>query len=978
MHKIIFDQVETGWHNALPLGNGRMGAMVFFQENTIHVALNHYDCYYQNLYTRRKQVEKVPGERYRQLCEIAEKVKHQKEVERTHYNHTLRPGVSGKRPQFEGESHPMGGEVCIHLSEKMRGAKTNLTLLIEEANVVFTAKKAEYEVKMTICVPPDSEGVMIQATQSKSGLFEWADLILPSTRGLDQYPVKWGEGKNSKWMHTTLYHVDDQTKAFTAETVLTIPDSLVKQQYLSLETIGLGFTAVASVRPKTDMAFRENGKMLKREQELLMGHQTFWSGYWKSNVSLPDYFLETLWYLHLYMIGCHSGKGSIYYEQACGLSGLWDIRRPCNWGSMWYWDVNIEEAFWQTYTANHLELAREFCDGYLKHAEKIEKYTKEVYGVEEGWAIDYPHNLYNCIQPWCALFLWNYYAYSLDKTFLEVSAYPVFLKQISFVEHIAKKETDGTWHIDPDISPEQGPVTRDSVITIASIRQMARYALSAAEILNRPQEEKDRIQNVLSHLPSYPLTQDKTRWKDSKLAPDDLPLRHPSILMPIFPAEEITREAEERVWKTAMETLRYASSNTELGVFGFGWIAAAAARMGQGASALRILYEQGIDLCLHSNGLGYEETERWFNHCIMTKIPVYWPAMTEPSGGIVGAIDEMLLQSVNGVIRVFPAVPDGKDSLLPKKKGYIQYDKERYGEYPAWLDCEFDGFLAKGGVVVSAQRKGGKTVWMKLESPLGGHMVFELPGDLSESGETTRMEKDMKPGEFLIFGRKEKMENIEKNEMVQMREAAGNHRRIFLGENKLTAYYKAVDSFVCSFGFANDRRPQWTAYVFDFGKNHDKKNYDNAYHSETCEMGGHVMTFTGPRPWDTGKYRPDRGYGFANERGLVVRERNVEDDLRRDFVEGEEENEFWMELPKGKYDLLIISGDEEEPSLTSIDLPQYGTKAGGVEMEAGRYQCLTIPFVHLKDGIFRVRFQTKKGNRWKLNAIFLNKDHVLV
>lgn len=978
MHTIVFDQVETGWHNALPLGNGRMGAMVFFRDNTVHVALNHYDCYYQNLYTRRQKTEKEPGERYRQLCEIAENAKRHPEVERTHYNQTLRPGGSGKRPQFEGTSHPMGGELLFCLSEEMRGAKTDLRLLIEEAVVVFTAENGESKIKMTLCVPSGAEGVLIQAEQSKPGLYQSADLTLPSTRGMDQYLVESGGKKGEKWIHTTLYHEDDHAEAFTAETVLTAPGSEMEAGVLSLSPMGRQFAVAASVRPKPGMAFAENSRMLGEAGRLRKDHETYWSQYWRSHVNLPDPFMETLWYLHLYLIGCHSGRGGMYPEQACGLSGLWDIRRPCNWGSMWYWDVNIEEAFWQTYTANHLELAKVFCDGYLRHAEKIEAYTKEVYGIDDGWAIDYPHNLYNCIQPWCALFLWNYYAYSLDRDFLEQSAYPVFLKQISFVEAVAKRDKDGVWHIDPDIAPEQGPLTRDSVITIASIRQMASYALLAAETLKRPREERERIQHLLDHLPAYPLTKDKKRWKDSDLAPDFLPLRHPSILMPIFPAEEITGDSEEAVWNTAWETLRYASSNTELGVFGFGWIAAAAARMGAGGSALRILYEQGIDLCLHSNGMGYEETERWFNHCIMTKVPVYWPAMTEPSGGIVGAVNEMLLQSHGGVIRVFPAAPDGTDPLLPKKEGYIQYDKERYQAYPAWEDCAFDGFLAKGGTVVSAQRRGGKTVWIKLESPMGGRVAWEMPGSLTESGRPERMEREMKPGESLEFGCREDKGEEAQAAPVQMREAAGNHRRIFLGENKLTAYYKAVDSFVCSFGFANDRRPQWTAYVFDFGRNQEEKTYDNAYHSETCEMGGHVMTFTGPRAWDDREYSPDRGYGFARQQGLSVKAREVEDDLRRDFVEGETENEFWMELPKGKYDLLVISGDEEERSQTLVDLPQYGTRAGGEVMEAGRYQCATVPFVHTEDGIFRVRFQTEAGNKWKVNALFLNKDHVLV
>ena len=46
MHQIVFRDVANGWHNALPIGNGRMGAMVFFQDHALHIALNHYDCYY--------------------------------------------------------------------------------------------------------------------------------------------------------------------------------------------------------------------------------------------------------------------------------------------------------------------------------------------------------------------------------------------------------------------------------------------------------------------------------------------------------------------------------------------------------------------------------------------------------------------------------------------------------------------------------------------------------------------------------------------------------------------------------------------------------------------------------------------------------------------------------------------------------------------------------------------------------------------
>ena len=118
------------------------------------------------------------------------------------------------------------------------------------------------------------------------------------------------------------------------------------------------------------------------------------------------------------------------------------------------------------------------------------------------------------------------------------------------------------------------------------------------------------IARLLQEMPEYARTKDGSRWKDSPLVQDEIFLRHPSVLMPVFPAEEVHMESPRQEREAAENTIRYASENTEAGTFGFEWIAAAAARMGAGESALRILYENGLDLMTHSNGLGYEESER--------------------------------------------------------------------------------------------------------------------------------------------------------------------------------------------------------------------------------------------------------------------------------------------------------------------------------------------------------------------------------
>ena len=48
-HTICFQNTENDWSNALFVGNGRLGAMVFYQDHTLHISMNHYDCYYRLL-----------------------------------------------------------------------------------------------------------------------------------------------------------------------------------------------------------------------------------------------------------------------------------------------------------------------------------------------------------------------------------------------------------------------------------------------------------------------------------------------------------------------------------------------------------------------------------------------------------------------------------------------------------------------------------------------------------------------------------------------------------------------------------------------------------------------------------------------------------------------------------------------------------------------------------------------------------------
>lgn len=1149
MHQIVFRDVVNGWHNALPIGNGRMGAMVFYQDHALHIALNHYDCYYGILPARdRNGSGDAEGgktfadparqlQTYEELCRLTEAARERAGAEaygRTHYLRTLHPSAQTGRPSYSGASYPMGGEIVLRLDERVNASDSCLRLEIEKGRICFQAGKEE-RAEAVLYIPAEADGVVIKLSQTVSGLWKTGALVIPSRVGLSYcrtetvqeddyvrlksfYQREGSRQGEQVCQETALYlpgargmgdgglRFPERFREMTASasmaaetgsaaslptvsetgSMASLPTVSETGSMASLPTVAeAGAAASSTTASETGAAASSTmasvpgkamGQSLKLVQEagaLEISHGRFWDAFWKSSVTLPDKFLETLWYLHVYLCGCSYGSDGKYPEQACGLSGLWDIRRPNMWGSMWYWDVNIQSAFWGIGACGHPELLKAFCDGYLEYEQDIRRFTRQVYGIE-GWALDYPHPLYNCIQPWCACVLWEYFTYTGDLEFLEKKAYPVFREQAAFFRYLAKEDENKILHVEPDISPEQGPVTRDSVITIASIKKMLQAGIQAAKLLGRPEEERVELEELLAHLPAYPLTGDGRRWKDSALAQEELFLRHPSVLMPIFPAGEITapgsckdkNTVEAR--RTAEETLRYAAENTETGTFGAGWLAAAAASLGMGNTALELLYEKGLDYTLHTNGLAYEESERFINYCHVTKPAHYLPAMCEASGGITVTVSRMLL-GAGEVMEIFPALPSGGTTLAGEEVQYLEDKETAGGKHICWENAEFRGLMAPGGFRVSAVRKSGRTVFLQVESTMDAVLRLILPEGLSgmpqgeQGGKLYRLsgsksgqeeerqeikerlvkkelvndqlineklicekmiyEKRMYPGEVVVWGtdimpgiedkgnEKGNRENSVEAEMerrsaqemeggnaarvsgglqygrvpspeaaseVLVHEAARTARRIFLGEDRHTAFYKAVDSFVCPYGLADSRRYTMTPYIFDFGKTDTVKNYDNVYSPQIYRLQRCILYSAGPKRLGAEEYKEGVGYGFGSAEGIEAADRGLPDDMRRDFLEGSRSVQFFMDLPAGKYDLLVVSGDEMEPSVTDVSLPQYGTCLKGERLAAGRYQCRVLPVMHEREGLLVLQLDSGAGEKWKLNAVFVNKEYAVL
>ena len=1019
-HSIMFEHCGNEWDNALPLGNGCFGAMIYYHNDALYMPMNHYEVYYnisENVLPADKLknhiYDREPGRRHRECLQQAED--NQPVGEEPYSYYRVKKAESLKNPgygayKFSG-SYPATGDLEFYFADSLKGADSRLALYVEDARVDVELERDGKKVQLeTIVARRDC--TVTRICQSEIGLLKTVKLSLPPYRDRDYPDVIYQQLGDSTFAYTVRYPLGKPEPGvdpalFTFSGILRLCGAKGRLEESSfgadivLEETEKEFHVICGIFTQWRYGDTLQEGLIKMQEyaeklaSLYEEHREYWKTFFeRSAISLPDKFLEQIYYVNQYALDCSSGKDGIMKHHACGLNGLWDIKHPNLWGSMWYWDVNIQAAFAGVFSSNRLDLAKVFSDGLQCYTQLAEVFAGNVHGLE-GYAIDYPYHFYYSTWPWCAQYLWFLYEYSLDEEYLRNEAYPLFLKLCQFVLGVFQYDEErGYYSIYPDISPEQGALSHDSAITVASVKYLLQFTLKSAEILGDENPMLEKCREVVNNLAPYHLTKDGMYGvciKDAQEAPDNLWIRHPGVLMPLFPIGEYDMTSSEEMQKIFSNTIDYLEDRCEIGIFQSSWLAAAAARLGQGQKAIRLLYERGIDHMLRSNGLSAEETDRFMNYCLVCRQPLYYPCMMEFTGEMLAAVNEMLLQSHNDLIRVFPALPDGSRDYAPSHRhGYpIQEYEDRNNTYHAWKDVCFDKLLAKGAFEVSASLKEGRLEFIHIHSLKGGRVRITSPfmGDSmkvscdgyevsaqleqgiyafeTRAGQVYVMVPD---GQVSCDGRTgELKEDYEPRVLSRM---TYTKRHISLGEDPETLYQKAVDGVLRSWYLGNVRMDNHTVYKFDFTGDAQKDYatclYDQVYCAE--EMRANALTFV---PTDESVFTYRKGYGFTEDSHAQLVDRGEPDVLRRDFVQGSGDAEFVIEAPRGQYELMVISGDAKEESVTILE-GVNGRKAGGDVIPAGRYQCKLIPIVQEEDEPVRLKISTRPGYQWKINYIIMN------
>ncbi|MBI4580123.1 MAG: hypothetical protein HY718_10505, partial [Planctomycetes bacterium] len=454
-----------------------------------------------------------------------------------------------------------------------------------------------------------------------------------------------------------------------------------------------------------------------------------------------------IWYRNLYFLNCSVRPGA-----ACpGLFANWSHR---NIGTAWHGDYhtnyNLQQPFWVTFSANHVDKHLPYVD--LVHF---------LLPISRAWARDhyelpgafFPHSAYPvemtmmpypvptwgaevCETPWVVQSLWWHYLYTMDTEFLRHRAFEPIREAVRFLNAYMRRPDahgpqwgDDQYHIYPTVAPELHGLRvdprfgSDCLVDLTLTKFVFNAYLRVCRVLNVEADEvvlmRD-VRDILDHFPAYP-TADSPRGRVFVSVPGESSeqvYNTPNPLMAVFPGEDIGLHSPKEVLDVAMNTWRNQQNEggNEL-VF----LNLQAARLGVldlekfKRQVRYCLMPNGTctDMVLQAGGRYGDETD----YAFMARMGIWFENFSLPV-----VINECLLQSYTGRLRLFPNWPTDKDAV-------------------------FQDLRAVGAFLVSAEFSNGRVAWVRVKSEAGEplRLINPWPGQVAvtQGGPTIRMSGEL-------------------------------------------------------------------------------------------------------------------------------------------------------------------------------------------------------------------------------------------